>query len=214
MKTKLTIIFIAVVLLASCKPKLEEPDVLYAKAIKSTYKGNFNDASSYLNKIDENYPYTEYSKNAVILLAYVTYKKGDYSELLPIIEVFIKTNPRDANVPYMLYLKGLSYYDQIINYKKDKQILYEFLTVVNIMKDSYPSSIYTSDLVDRSNYVKQSLSSGELDVAIQYQKKDDCIAAITRYLEVLPFLEGQNLALAKNNASLCLQNLGIKDYNL
>ena len=212
MKTKLLLILLASILFA-CSKKIEEPDVLYAKALKATYKSNFETASRHLSQIDEHYPYTEYARNAIILLAYVTYKREEYSELLPIVDIFIKTNPRDESVPYLLYLKGMSFYNQIKNHKKDKQILYEFIGVNSQLLANFPNTEYAMQINKKSEFVKNLIANGELDVAIQYQKNGDCTASVARYLEIMPFLEGKNKKLARENTKLCLEALGIKNHN-
>jgi outer membrane protein assembly factor BamD len=213
MKTKLLTILLASILFACNNKKIEKPEVLYQKALKATYKGNFETASRYLSQIDENYPYTEYATNSLILLSYVNYKKGEYSELIPIVDIFIKTNPRDDNVPYLLYLKGMSFYNQIKNHKKDKQILYEFIAINSQLSANFPNTEYARQINQKSYFVKNLIANGELDVAIQYQKKGDCTASVARYLEIMPFLEGKNKELAKANIKLCLDALGIKNHN-
>jgi outer membrane protein assembly factor BamD len=212
MKIKLLTLIVTAILFA-CSKKIEEPDVLYSKALKATYKNNFETASRYLSQIDENYPYTEYARNAIVLLAYVTYKREEYSELLPIIDIFIKTNPRDENVPYLLYIKAMSFYNQIKNYKKDKQILYEFITVNAQLSANFGSTVYASEIKNKAEFVRNMITLGELDVALQYQKNGDCTASVARYLEVIPFLTGKNKKIAEENAKLCLQALGIKNYD-
>lgn len=209
------IIFALIALMIfSCAPKLEEVDVLYDKAIKQTFKGSLNSAENYLLQIDENYPYTEYSEKATVLLAYVTYKNKKYSELLPIVDIFIKMNPTNNNIPYLLFIKALSFYDQIKSYKKDKEILYQFMTAFTIMKSQFPNSIYTENLKQKSLFVESVLVAGNLDVAVQYQKNGYCISAINRYLEVMPFAKRSNLELAKHNAEICLKQLKITGYTL
>ena len=209
MKVKLALVTM-LVLIASCTKKLEETDVLYAKAIKATHKGNFETANTYLGQIDENYPYTEYAKNANILLAYVSYKRKQYSELIPIVDVYIKVNPRDDAVPYLLYIKALTFYDQIKSYKKDKEILYEFANITTIMNQDYPQAKYLPDLKVKNEYVKQMIIAGELNVAIQYQKKWTCSAAIPRYLYVIKIASGEEREIAFNNLNACFIELGMK----
>ncbi len=213
MKTKILLLLLTF-LVINCTKKLEEPDVLYQKALKQAYKGNFETASKYLNDIDENYPYTEYAKNATILLAYVMYKREEYSELLSVIDIFIKTTPKDEAVPYLLYIKGMSFYNQIKNYKKDKQILYEFLEVNAILSSSFKETIYAKIIAKKSEIAMKLIEAGELDVAIQYQKHGNCISSVERYLAILPALEWKNREIAINNLKLCFDVLGIKDYKL
>ena len=216
MNTKLykILLIVLALIVSNCSKKLEEPDVLYKKALHQTYKGNFESATKYLNDIDENYPYTEYSNNTTVLLAYSNYKQKKYSEVVGIIDFFIKTNPKSQFVPYLFYIKALSFYDQIENYKKDKQILYDFLEIEKIMTENFKNSIYTKDLKAKADFVVAIVIAGELDVAIQYQRKNQCIASINRYLEALPIADEKNLELIKHNAKICLEKLGITNYNL
>ncbi len=214
MKAKILLLILTGIFVVSCSKKLEEPDFLYEKAIKATYEGNFDTATKYLNSIDENYPYTKYAKNAEILLAYVSYKKKDYSNLVGLVDFFIKVNPRDDAVPYLLYIKALTFYDQISGYKKDKQILYDFLAVQDIMAKNYPDAIYTQDLNKKLAFVQKTLYVGNIDIALQYQKQNRCIASVNRYLEVLQMLPEEDQLTIKENIKNCLTSLGITDYKL
>ena len=119
-----TLLILAISFFAfSCSKKTEAPEVLYEKGIKAVYKGNYNTASALFETIDEEYPYTEYAKNASILLAYVNYRNEEYSRLIPIVDIFIKVNPKDTAVPYLLYLKAMSFYTQIKTLKYQHKIL-------------------------------------------------------------------------------------------
>lgn len=202
------------VALFSCSKKIEDPEVLYQKSLNALYNKSFQTATKLLSDLDENYPYTAYSDDTIVLLAYSDYKTKKYSEVLGIVDFFIQINPRHENTPYLLYLKALSFYDQIEYYKKDKQILYEFMALLSIMENNFQNSIYTQDLIEKSKYVKEVILAGEVDVALQYQYRQNCIAAVNRYIEALKISnqESSNIMI-KHNANLCLNVLGIESYS-
>lgn len=208
-KTLLIVLFLFV---TSCTSKIEEPQVLYDKALDALYGRHFETAIRLLDNLDENYPYTKYSDNAITLLTYAHYKVKKYSEVIGIVDFFIQINPKHPNIPYLLYLKALSFYDQVKYYKKDKQILYEFIAIQSIMNSQMPNSIYTADINKKTTFIKKTILAGELDVAIQYQSNYNCIAAVNRYLSALKISNEETDYIIKYNANSCLEYLGITSY--
>ena len=209
---KIKLIFIFAFALFSCSKKTEAPEVLYNKSVTAIYKGNYNTANTLLQQIDEEYPYTEYAKNASILLAYVNYRNEEYSLLIPVIDIFVKTNPKDSAVPYLLYLKAMSFYTQIDSFKRDKEILLEFKSITEIMVKNFPNLNYTSNLQEKYSYITNTLALGELDVAIQYQKGGNCVAAIPRYIGILNWNEDAFYSnIIRKNLASCFDSIGMKE---
>ena len=128
--------------------------------------------------------------------------------LLPIVDIYVKTNPRSPDVPYMLYIKALSYYSQIKSYKKDREILLEFKNITDFLSEQYPYSIYTKDLREKYQFVMDTLFLSEFYTGLQYQRKKSCGAAISRYLSInnieTPYSED-----VKQNLEFCLKYLNI-----
>jgi outer membrane protein assembly factor BamD len=208
---KLAIFIIFLTLTAGCSKKgtdLEEAQKLYDKSIEQLYKSNFDTAYTLLTRIDEEFPYTEYAQSASELLVYVSYVRKEYSEVLPIIDIYVKTNPGDKRIPYLLYIKALSFYKQIKSYKKDKEILMEFREIVKTMQEKFPESVYTKDLNLKYDYIINTLNLGELDIAIQYHKAGNCTSAIPRYLNLLEWNDPNYAPTIRFNLYSCFTMLG------
>lgn len=207
--------FVLTILLFSCKVKdhneLEEAQKLYMEGVEYVYKSKYESAKYAFNKIDSDFPYTEYAPNSSIFLAYINYRQKNYSSISPIVDIYVKTAPGDPNIPYLFYLKGIAFYDQIKNFRKDKEVLRLFMEVINLMKASFPESPYTEAIVKREEYINKMLFLGELDIALQYHKAGNCIAAAGRYLQ----LQGKEIAgyeeIINENLASCLYTLGLKE---
>lgn len=196
-------------LIIACSTKTEEPDVMYKKSIDALQDQKYETATKLLEKMDEEYPYTSYANNVSVLLTYTYFRKKEYSMLIPIVDIYVKTNPRSPDVPYMLYIKALSYYSQIKSYKKDREILLEFKNITDFLSDQYPHSIYTKDLQEKYPFVMDILFLSEFHAGLQYQRKKSCGAAISRYLNI------QNIETSysddvKQNLEFCFNYLNIK----
>lgn len=193
----------------SCASETEEPSVMYKKSVEALLDQKYETASKLLEKMDEEYPYTSYANNVTILLTYTYYKRKEYSMLIPVVDIYVKTNPRSPDVPYMLYLKALSYYSQIKSYKKDKEILLEFKNITNFLQAQYPNSAYTIDLEGRYQFVMDMLFLGEFYVGLQYQRQTNCTAAISRYLNIAD-IQNSYSDLVSKNLDYCFDYLNIK----
>lgn len=206
---KIKNLILCLLFITACSTKMEEVHVMYEKSIQALQEQKYNTAAKLLEKMDEEYPYTTYANNVNVLLAYTYYKQKQYSSVIPVVDIYVKTNPRSSDIPYMLYLKALTYYNQISSYKKDREILLEFKKIVDTLSYNFPNSVYTQDLKNKSVFVMNILYLSELHIGLQYQQNKNCPAAISRYLSLLK-LENEYVGIVRQNYDFCLNYLKIK----
>src|SRR5690606_5290635 len=80
---------------------------LYERGHASMTGGNWSRAEKHFGRLMAQYPYGEYTEQALMETAYAQYKSGKHESAISTIDRFLRTYPTHRNVPYMYYLRGL-----------------------------------------------------------------------------------------------------------
>ena len=113
--------------LLSCSAKNDlEKDLtieeMFDVAYKSFDKKNFETASKEFEDIENRYPSNKFSINALIMAAYSKYLDSDYAGAILLTDKFIRFHPGNENMPYVLYLKGMSFYKQVSDVRRESDM--------------------------------------------------------------------------------------------
>lgn len=189
----------------------KKAEELFVEAKKYIKSAKYELATTNLNQIEENYPYSKRVKDANVLTVYLAFIQGKYAEIGPIVEFYATVYPFDNNLAYLNYIKALSNYRQIKSYKRNYDHLLRTKQSMDFVIVNYPDSKYAADLKSKLEDLKKYIQMYDLDVAVFYQNKLDCIAAIKRYSMVI---KGSNDAkvidFAVKNKQICLEYLGFE----
>jgi outer membrane protein assembly factor BamD len=171
--------------------------------------GNWNGAVITYKRLVAQYPYGNYTEQALIETAYAQYKMGDNEEAISSIDRFIRTYPTHRNVAYMYYLRGLvnSSRDTVFLQKvwkldasrRDLATPNQAYNDFTIVTERYPNSRYAADARQRMVALRNLFARHEIETALYYLRRDAWIAAADRakyLLETYPQSEFQNDAVA------------------
>ncbi len=182
---------------------------LYDKGHKSMTNGNWNGAVVTYKRLVAQYPYGNYTEQALMETAYAQYKMGDNEEAISSIDRFIRTYPTHRNIAYMYYLRGLvnSSRDTVFLQKvwkldasrRDLATPNQAYNDFTIVTERYPNSRYAADARQRMIALRNLFARHEIETALYYLRRDAWIAAADRakyLLETYPQSEFQNDAVA------------------
>ena len=98
--------------LAGCSGSKEEvpdnpPNEIYATAQQKLQDGNWRQAITQLEALDNRYPFGPYSQQVQLDLIYAYYKNADLPLAQAAIDRFIRLNPTHPNIDYVMYMRGL-----------------------------------------------------------------------------------------------------------
>ena len=115
MKNKFLILFFSILVLMGCasneKEDAEPPEVqLYRLAQDRINAQNYLGAVDSLVRIERFYPFGVYAEQARADLIYAHYMSGDYDQAYAASEKFIRLYPRNTNVDYAYFMKGMTGY--------------------------------------------------------------------------------------------------------
>ena len=200
MKNKFLILFFSILVLMGCasneKEDAEPPEVqLYRLAQDRINAQNYLGAVDSLVRIERFYPFGVYAEQARADLIYANYMSGDYDQAYAASEKFIRLYPRNTNVDYAYFMKGMT------GYYADEGLLGNLFSLSLAKRDisgamqsyadltefliRYPESEYIDAARERLIFLRNLIASSELDGAEYYMKRGAYLAALNRANYVL-----------------------------
>ncbi|MCU3617184.1 outer membrane protein assembly factor BamD, partial [Enterobacter hormaechei subsp. oharae] len=84
------------------------PNEIYATAQQKLQDGNWKQAITQLEALDNRYPFGPYSQQVQLDLIYAYYKNADLPLAQATIDRFMRLNPTHPNIDYVMYMRGLT----------------------------------------------------------------------------------------------------------
>ena len=119
------------------------------------------------------------------MAAYSYYLQDYYGDAIAELERFIKVYPNHNNLDYAYFLLATSYYEQIIDEKKDLQSLIKAKENYLIVKKNYPETDYAIDSSFKLDLINDILASKEMYIGRYYIERKKWIPAINRFRNVI-----------------------------
>ncbi len=151
---------------------------------------SFQKAITLYEALEARYPFGDYAPQAQLNVAYAYYKNDDPEAALAAADRFIKVHPRNSNVDYAYYLKGL------INYNRGIGFIDRFLPTDSSQRDPgnakdafdnfqelvrrFPESKYVPDARLRMIALRNNMAMYEIHVADFYMRRKAYVAAVSR----------------------------------
>ena len=157
----------------------------YQEGIKSLETGDVLYAAKKFNEAETLFPQSEWAPKSALMAAYAYYTQDYYSDTIAELERFIRVYPLSKNLDYVYYLLGISYYEQIVDEKKDLQSIIKAKEYFKIVSKNYPNTNYSLDAEYKIDLVNDTLASKEMYIGRYYFDKKKWIPAINRFRTVI-----------------------------
>ncbi len=193
---KILLIFFVFLFLANCVKKEqtssiveEDVELQMIRAFKEGYDefraGDNLFAAKKFNEAELLFPQSSWAPKAALMAAYVYYAQDYYFDAESELKRFIRTYPKNPDLPYAHFLLAMCYYEKIVDEKKDLGPLLSAQEKFNFIIKNYPESDYALDAEYKLNLIQDYLASKEMYIAYHYMKKKKWIASINRYKTVV-----------------------------
>ena len=190
---KLILFFILVFFLNSCSKDKEintsiiVEDEIELQMIKAYQEGMeaFNDnffleAAKKFNEAEILFPQSEWAPKSSLMAAYSYYFDDYNNDAISELENFFKKYPNDPRTPYAHYLLAMSYYNKIIDEKKDLDPLQNSKINFEYVVKNFPNTEFSLDAKFKLDLINEMIASKEMYIARHYMKKKKWIPAINR----------------------------------
>jgi outer membrane protein assembly factor BamD len=168
---------------------------LYEEAQSAIDAAEFQTAVKHLESLEARYPFDPYAKQAQLDIAYAYYKFDELDSATSAIDRFSRLHPRDPNMDYVYYLKGL------INFNRgqglldawfpreparhDPAVLEQAFNDFSTLVKRYPDSKYSGDAYQRMIYLRNQLAEKEILIADFYIERKSWLSSAKRAKTVI-----------------------------
>jgi outer membrane protein assembly factor BamD len=189
---KLFFVFLIILLFSGCG-LFEDPisqqmnksaDELAREGAEALQKEDYKAALKAYSDIKDWYPYSSYAILAAISIANSRFFLKEYDEALAAYEEFEKYNPRNEAIPYIIYQKGLCWFNRVGSIDRDNTPARNSISQFQRLIDQFPDSQYAQKAKEHIEKCMRGIIAHELYVADFYMKTKQYKAALGRYKEI------------------------------
>ena len=196
-KFKLLIILTSFILVVSCSNKdkkiseIVELDIelqmsnAYREGYLEFEKGEAIAAVKKFNEAELLFPQSPWAAKSAIMAAYVYYSQGYYGDAAYEIERYLTTYPNHKDKPYAHFLLGMTFYETIVDEKKDLRSILDSKKQFEIIIKEYPKTEFAIDAKFKIDLITEILAGKEMYIARYYLDRSKWIPALNRYKKVV-----------------------------
>ena len=157
----------------------------YREGIKELERGDVLFAAKKFNEAELLFPQSDLAPKSALMAAYAYYSQSYYGDAISELERFLKVYPKHKNVDYAQYLLALSFYEQIVDEKKDLRSIINAKSKFKLIIESYPQTAFAEDASYKIDLINDILAAKEMYVGRYYFEKKKWISAIKRFRNVV-----------------------------
>ena len=166
----------------------EEPIVpsatLYQKALDDIDRQYFTSAIKSLQQLDRQHPRDPLVEKSKLMQVFANYRANELDEAILAADRYLAIYRNGKDAPYVMYLKGNSYFAQIKDITRDQQLSVDAIETYQLLISNYPTSEYADDAKEKLLIAYDQLAGKEMSVGRYYLGNGQTTAAINRFQTV------------------------------
>ena len=157
----------------------------YKEGYLELQRGDVILAAKKFNEAELLFPQSPWAAKSAIMAAYSYYTQGYYGDTIFELERYLTLYPNHQDKVYAHFLLGMSFYQQIVDEKKDlKSILDSKKEFEHIIK-KYPTTEFAMNAKFKIDLINEILAAKEMYLARYYLNKNKWIPALNRFKTVV-----------------------------
>ena len=152
----------------------------YQDGMSSFNNKSYLEAAKKFNEAEILFPQSEWAPKASLMAAYAYYIDDYNNRAISELLSFFKKYPINPNTSYAHYLLAMSYYNKIIDEKKDTEPLKNSKKQFEYIVKNYPNTEFSLDSKFKLDLINEMIASKEMYIARHYIQKKKWIPAINR----------------------------------
>jgi outer membrane protein assembly factor BamD len=161
------------------------PEQLYNEGLQHLSQGDSAGAAESFDEIDRQHPYSEWARRALVMSAYTHFERGNYDEAVISARRYVTIYPNTDDAPYMQYIVGESYFQQMPDITRDQEMTERSLAAMTQLIARYPDSPYAVEAQRRLDITRDQLAGKEMETGRFYLERRNYIGAINRFKVVV-----------------------------
>ncbi|MEM7191567.1 MAG: outer membrane protein assembly factor BamD [Pseudomonadota bacterium] len=160
-------------------------NVIYGEAEQLADQGKYKEAARQYEEVDIAHPYSREARNSIVMASYSYYRAGKYDEAVSSADRYLTLHPGTREAAMAQNIIAMSYYDRILDPKRDQSFARRSLAAYEKLLQRYPSSQYAADAANRVRILQDLIAASEMQVGRYYLKRSNYLAAINRFKTVV-----------------------------
>jgi outer membrane protein assembly factor BamD len=188
------------------------PEDLYNQALSEMAAGDNQKAAKTFDEVDRQHPYSSWATQAQLMSAYAYYTDNKYDDAINALDRFIQLHPGNPDAAYAYYLKGLCYYEQIVDVGRDQKTTELALSTLQEVVTRFPNTAYARDARLKVDLARDHLAGKEMEIGRYYLQRGQYLAAINRFRRVIEqYQTTTHVPEALERLTECYLALGVHD---
>jgi len=169
---------------------VERPvEQLYNEAVSLLEQQQYKDAAKAFDEVERQHPYSVWATKAQLMAAYSHYEDNGYDEAIIALDRFIQLHPGNRDIAYAYYLKGICYYEQIADVRRDQEITGRAVESLREIANRFPNTKYARDARFKIDLARDHMAGKQMSVGRFYLKEKHYLAALNRFKAVVADFE-------------------------
>ena len=161
-------------------------DTIYDQGLARLQTKDFEGAGKKFDDLGRQYPQsTDWGQKSLLMQTYAQYQAGKYDDAVGTANRYIGLYPQASDAPYVYYLAGMSYYNQIPEVNRDQDRSEKAVAIFSQLVQKFPKSEYVADAKYKIQVAKDQLAGREMTIGRWYLEKSNFTAAANRFREVI-----------------------------
>ncbi|MBQ7185319.1 MAG: outer membrane protein assembly factor BamD [Alphaproteobacteria bacterium] len=187
---KIILLCLTAVLMVGCGGDTElvpqQPlDEIYNDAYDQFERKHYETAAEKFLTVETQYPASQWAANALIMAAYSQYMDNDFAGSILIIDRFMRFHPGHPDVPYMLYLRGMCYYRQVSDVRREPGMSVYALQQFQQLVERFPNSPYAQNAKNKIIILKNYIAGKIMYSARNDMKRENWASAIVNLQSII-----------------------------
>jgi len=187
---KKIIIFCALAgILVGCGGTEIEPEKsmseLYTEAYAEFNDGDYESAAELFERAESEHPTDAFAPDALVMAAYSRYMDDDFPSALIAADRFMRFHPGHADAAYMIYLRGMCYYRQVSDVRREPGMSIYALQQFELLRQRFPNSEYAKNVKNKIIILQNYIAGKVMYLARDDMRKENWTSAITRLQSVI-----------------------------
>ncbi|UAT43225.1 outer membrane protein assembly factor BamD [Anaplasmataceae bacterium AB001_6] len=157
---------------------------MYNAIIQSTKYSQFVDVGNEFELLQNCYPFSKYTTQSYLISAYFQLKSDQIKEAIESLESFMLIYP-DESHDYALYLLAKLHIKSLKDSKRDVKSALKAVEIIDMIKASYPNSVFLNELLAYKNTLINISYDKELSIVRFYLAKGLYHSALIRCFNML-----------------------------
>ncbi|MEW6443558.1 MAG: outer membrane protein assembly factor BamD [bacterium] len=166
------------------KPELTAEEN-FRKGTEEFNKEHYESAIPFFQKILESYPFSIHAVPAELKVGECYFLEEKYPEALVHLQGFEELHPTNDQIPYVIWMKAVSYSEQFSTIDRDVTSLESAQKELQKLRQRFPQSPYAEKAEDLLREVRTKLAEHDFYVARFYYRDGKFNAALPRYKRIL-----------------------------